>query len=74
MAGISETPALNEVREDLANVKDDVQELVKILQILSQRVSKDIKDMKGVIDHTFELVVDTRYKVIRFVVQGPRSR
>ena len=64
MAGISETPALNEVREDLANVKDDVQELVKILQILSQSVSKDIKDMKGVIDHTFELVVDTRYKVL----------
>ena len=55
---------MKEVREDLGNVKDDLQNLVKSLQILSQSVSKDIKDMKGVIDHTFELVVDTRYKVI----------
>ena len=54
---------MNEVKENLSDIKDDVQELVRSFQTFSVTVNKDIRQIRGVVDKTFDLVVDSRYKV-----------
>ena len=51
----------------MANVKADVKQLLKNLQTFSESVSEEIKDMKLVVDHTFDVVVDARYKVLETI-------
>ena len=58
-----ETVALSEVKENLSDVKDDVKELVRSFQTFSVTVNKDITHIRGVVDKTFDIVVDARYKV-----------
>ena len=48
----------------MRNVKADVKQLIKSIQAFSQSVSQDIEDMKTVVDRTFDIVVDSRYKVL----------
>ena len=54
-----------EVREDMEEVKAEVKELMKEVQQFSQSVGQEIKDMKDVVNRTFDLVVDTRYKAVQ---------
>ena len=54
---------MSEVKENLSDIKDDVQELVRSFQTFSVTVNKDIRQIRGVVDKTFDLVVDSRYKV-----------
>ena len=58
-----DTVALSEVKENLAGVKEDVNELVRSFQTFSVTVNKDIMSIRGIIDKTFDIVVDSRYKV-----------
>ena len=58
-----ETVSLSEVKENLSDVKDDVKELVRSFQTFSVTVNKDITHIRGVVDKTFDIVVDSRYKV-----------
>ena len=58
-----DTVALSEVKENLSDIKDDVKELVRSFQTFSVTVNKDITHIRGVIDKTFDIVVDSRYKV-----------
>ena len=53
-----------EVREDLEEVKAEVKELIRDVQQFSQSVGQEIKDMKDVVNRTFDIVVDTHYKVV----------
>ena len=53
-----------EVREDMEEVKAEVKVLIKEVQQFSQSVGQEIKDMKDVVNRTFDIVVDTRYKVV----------
>ena len=53
-----------EVREDMEKVKAEVKVLIKEVQQFSQSVGQEIKDMKDVVNCTFDIVVDTRYKVV----------
>ena len=46
-------------------MKADVKQLIKSIQAFSQSVSQDIEDMKTVVDRTFDIVVDSRYKVLQ---------
>ena len=54
---------MSEVKENLAGVKEDVNELVRSFQTFSVTVNKDIMCIRGIIDKTFDIVVDSRYKV-----------
>ena len=58
-----DTVALSEVKENLAGVKEDVNELVRSFRTFSVTVNKDIMCIRGIIDKTFDIVVDSRYKV-----------
>ena len=58
-----DTVALSEVKENLAGVKEDVNELVRSFRTFSVTVNKDIMSIRGIIDKTFDIVVDSRYKV-----------
>ena len=58
-----DTVALSEVKENLSDVKEDVKELVRSFQTFSVTVKKDITHIRGVVDKTFDIVVDSRYKV-----------
>ena len=58
-----DTVALSEVKENLSDVKEDVKQLVRSFQTFSVTVNKDITHIRGVIDKTFDIVVDSRYKV-----------
>ena len=58
-----DTVALSEVKENLSDVKEDVKELVRSFKTFSVTVNKDITHIRGVIDKTFDIVVDSRYKV-----------
>ena len=58
-----DTVALSEVKENLSDIKDDVKELVRSFQTFSVTVNKDVKHIRGVVDKTFDIVVDSRYKV-----------
>jgi phage host-nuclease inhibitor protein Gam len=55
----------SEMKEDLRNVKADVKQLIKNIQAFSQSISQDIEDMKTVVDRTFDIVVDSRYRVLQ---------
>ena len=58
-----DTVGLSEVKENLSDVKEDVKQLVRSFQTFSVTVNKDIMSIRGVIDKTFDIVVDSRYKV-----------
>ena len=58
-----DTVPLREVKENLSDIKDDVKELVRSFQTFSVTVNKDITHIRGVVDKTFDIVVDSRYKV-----------
>ena len=58
-----DTVALSEVKENLAGVKEDVNELVRSFRTFSVTVNKDIMCIRGIIDKTFDIVVDSRFKV-----------
>ena len=55
----------SEIRKDLDNVKAEVNQLMTNLQEFSQTSRQEIQDMKSIVDRTYDLVVDTRYKVIQ---------
>merc|ERR550532_2210972 len=57
-----DTVALSEVKENLSDVKENVNELVRSFQTFSVTVNKDIMCIRGIIDKTFDIVVDSRYK------------
>ena len=61
----SDTVALTEVKENISDVKEDVKELVRSFQTFSVTIDKDITHIRGVIDKTFDIVVDSRYKVLQ---------
>ena len=46
-------------------MKAEVNEMMKNLQEFSQSSRQEIQDMKSIVDRTYNLVVDTRYKVIQ---------
>ena len=54
----------SEIRKDLGNVKAEVNQLMTNLQEFSQTSRQEIQDMKSIVDRTYDLVVDTRYKVL----------
>ena len=55
----------SEIRKDLGNVKAEVNQMMRNLQEFSQSSRQEIQDMKSIVDRTYDLVVDTRYKVIQ---------
>ena len=55
----------SEVNDDLTNVKAEVKQLMKSIRAFSTSVSQDVEHMKTVVDRTFDIVVDTRYKVLQ---------
>ena len=55
----------SEVNDDLTSVKAEVKQLMKSIREFSQSVSQDVESMKTVVDRTFDIVVDTRYKVFQ---------
>ena len=58
---------MGEVREDLEEVKAEVKGLMKEVQQFSQTVGQEVKEMKDVVNRTFDIVVDTRYKVAQTI-------
>ena len=58
-----DTVALSEVKENLSDVKEDIKELVRSFQKFSVTVNKDITYIRGLIDKTFDIGFDSRYKV-----------
>jgi len=56
------SPVPNEIRDNLSDVKAEVELVMTSLQAFSQSSTKDIHDIKNIVDRTFDLVVDTRYK------------
>ena len=57
----------SEVKEDMAEVNAEVNKLITDIQRFSQSVDEEIKDIKDVVSRTFDIVVDTRYKVFKKV-------
>ena len=45
-----------------------MKQLIKSIQAFSQSISQDIEDMKTVVDRTFDIVVDSRYKVLKNIL------
>ena len=63
----AESSVPSEIRKDLGNVKAEVNQLMTNLQEFSQISRQEIQDMKSIVDRTYNLVVDTRYKVIQML-------
>ena len=57
----------SETRKDLGNVKAEVNQMMRNLQDFSQSSRQEIQDLKSIVDRTYDLVVDTRYKVIQMI-------
>ena len=57
----------SEVNDDLTNVKAEVKQLMQSIREFSQSVSEDVEAMKTVVDRTFDIVVDSRYKVLQSI-------
>ena len=55
----------SEIRKDLGNVKAEVNQMMRKLQDFSQSSRQEIQDLKSIVERTYDLVVDTRYKVIQ---------
>lgn len=45
-----------------------MKQLIKNIQAFSQSVSQDIEDMKTVVDRTFDIVVESHYKVLKNIL------
>ena len=48
-------------------MKADVKQLMVRIQAFSQSVNQDIQEMKTVVDRTFDIVVDSRYKALQII-------
>ena len=57
----------SEIRKDLGNVKAEVNQMMRNLQEFSQSSRQEIQDLKSIVERTYDLVVDTRYKVIQMI-------
>ena len=57
----------SEIRKDLGNVKAEVNQMMRNLQDFSQSSRQEIQDLKSIVERTYDLVVDTRYKVIQMI-------
>ena len=57
----------SEIRKDLGNVKAEVNQMMRKLQDFSQSSRQEIQDLKSIVERTYDLVVDTRYKVIQMI-------
>ena len=53
----------SEIREDFAEVKEELGEVMREIQTKSQNITKEISRIKDIINLTFGLVTDIRYKV-----------
>ena len=58
----------------MSEVKTEAKQLMKHLQALSESVSPDIEALKSVVHRTFDIVADSRYKVVSiFALNEPIS-
>ena len=48
-------------------MKAEVKQLMKSFEEFSQSSRQEIQDLKNIVDRTYDVVVDTRYKVIEMI-------
>ena len=55
----------NEIREDFSEIKEELGEVMREIQTKSHNITEEISSIKDIINLTFGLVTDIRYKVSR---------
>ena len=55
----------SEIREDFAKIKEELSEVMREIQTKSHNITEEISSIKDIINLTFGLVTDIRYKVSR---------
>ena len=63
MSCFQENPSSSELRNDVTNVKSDVRDVMKKLQAFCLTSKDQYQGMKHIVDRTYDIVVDARFKV-----------